>query len=112
MLTIDTENFTLTESCSICAHNIRKEFCCYKNYVQDLIDDAKYPDYHEAYQKLLAYELTDSDIVEILSKAKDLYAYDISCDFSTYTGIDDDELITDAIADWCDEEFDLKGTAL
>ena len=112
MLTVDAENLTLTASCSIGANNIKNAMHYYKNCVQDLIDDDKYLDYHEAYQELLDHELTDSDIVEILCKAKDLYADDISCDFSTYTGIDDVDLITDAIADWCDEEFDLKGTAL
>ena len=112
MLTVDSEKLTLTESIYITGHAVRNAMVYYKDYIQDLIDDDKYPDHHESYRKLIAYELSDSDVVEILEKAKELYENDERYDFQTYTDISDPEVVTDAITDWCDDEFSLEGTAL
>lgn len=112
MLTIDSEKPTLTESIYITGHTVRNAMTYYKDYVQELLDDAKYPDYHESYRKLIAYELSDSDVVEILERAKELYEDDESCCLQTYTDISDPDVVTDAIATWCDDEFSLEGTAL
>lgn len=112
MLTIDSEKLTLTESIYITGHAVRNAMVHYKDYIQDLIDDDKYPDHHESYRKLIAYELSDSDVVEILEKAKDLYEYDECREANGYVDISDPDVVEDAIAVWCDDEFSLEGTAI
>ncbi len=111
MLTIDSEKLTLTESIYITGHAVRNAMVYYKDYVQELLDDDKYPDHHESYRKLIAYELSDSDVVEILERAKELYEDDACCCLQTYTDISDPDVVTDAIAEWCDDAFSLEGTA-
>lgn len=112
MVAVDTEKLTLTQTIVVSSVDIKGFWGSYKSVLQCFIEVNKHPDYHEDYNKALAYELGDSDVIEILEGVKELYDRELGDVTYAFVTISDIKILHDAVAEWCDRKFDLGGTAL
>lgn len=112
MLVVDTKKLTLTQTIVVSKIDIKRFWDYHRDVLQDFVDDKQYPNYHEDYKKALAYELSDSDVVDILKGVNELYEDDLRNVQSRFADIRDSAILDEAVAEWCDHKFELGGTAL
>lgn len=112
MLVVDAKKLTLTQTIVVAKIDIKRFWDYRRDALQYFLDESMYPDYHEAYKKALDYELSDSDVAEILERVKGLCERALCAAQDSFIAISDIMILCEAVAEWCDHKFELGGTAL